>query len=197
MTPAALNSDGIASLLLAADELAAVVADVRYGGLAAPLLARGVHPVALIVVGCALAAAILFAPSFALPVPVAGSAPAAVVAGVFDLPLIVAEGVLVFPAAFAPLVPAAEPVLAAVVAGVFGFPLIFVEGVLAPAIVFAAAFALPGLAAEPAAAVAGVFGLVLIVAGCALAAVAVCVVVFALPAVVAGHWPVCSFLPMT
>ena len=159
MTPAALNSDGIASLLLAADELAAVVADVRYGGLAAPLLARGVHPVALIVAGCALAAAILFAPSFALPVPVAEPAPAAAVAGVFDLPLIVAEGVLVFPAAFAPLVPAAEPVLAA--------------------------------------AVAGVFGLVLIVAGCALAAVAVCVVVFALPAVVAGHWPVCSFLPMT
>ena len=86
MTPAGLNSDGIASLLLAADELAAVVAGVKYGGLAAPLLARGVHPVALIVAGCALAAAIVFAASFALPVLVAEPAPAAAVAGVFDLP---------------------------------------------------------------------------------------------------------------
>src|SRR5204862_6416352 len=94
---------------------------------------------------------------------------------------------------------AVELVLVAVVVGVFDLPLIVVEGVLSPSIVFPAAFALlvPVAGSASAPAVAGVFGLALIVSGWALAAVAVCVIVFALPAVVAGHWPVCSFLPMT
>ena len=71
-------------------------------------------------------------------------------------------------------------------------------GALVRAIVFAAVFAHLVPAAEPvlSPAGAGVCDLPLIVAGRALAAV-VCVVVFALPAVVAGHWPVCSLLPMT
>src|ERR671924_577023 len=138
MTPAALNSDGIASLLLAADESAVAVAGVRYDAPAAQLVARGVpFP------------AIVFAAAFALPAL------------------------------------AAEPVLAAAAPGVFVFPLIVAGHVPFPAIVFAVAFALPALAAEPAS------------AAVALAAVAVCVVVLALPAVVAGHWLVCSFLPMT
>ena len=151
MTPAALNSDGIASLLLAADELAAVVAGVRYGGLAAPLLARGVHPVALIVARCALSPVLLFAASFALPALAAEPVPAAVVAGVFVFPLIVVEGVLspaiVFPAAVALPVLVAGSASAPAVAGVFGLALIVSGWALAAVAVCVIVFALPAVVA--------------------------------------------------
>ena len=146
MTPAALNSDGTASLLLAADEFALVVADVRYDGLAAPLLARGVHPVLLIGVGDVLSPATLLAVSFALPVLPAEPVPAAAVAAVFDLVLIVVEGALSPAIVFVPVAalpaPVAEPVPAAV-AGVFDFVLIGAGDALAPVIVCVVVFALP------------------------------------------------------
>ena len=176
VTPAGLNSDGTVPLLVVADESAVVVAGVRYDALAVQLLAHGVPPVAVILVGGVLAPAL---PDERVL--------AAAVARAFAFPLIVVEGVLslaiLFAAAFALPPLAAERVLAPALAGVFGLGLIAAGVALFRVIVVAASFALPQPGAEHvlAPAAAGALDLVRISVGCALAPATAFPVAFALP----------------